>query len=537
MPKLAFDSAVFDLDGVITKTAKVHARAWKDTFDEYLRKRQERDAEPFKEFTHDNDYLPFVDGKPRYKGVESFLGSRGIKIPYGEAADAPDAETVCGLGNKKNKLFNELLKKLGAEVFESSVEFIKKLKKSGVKIGVASSSKNCKGILESTKLDMLFETRVDGVVSAQMGLTGKPEADIFVVAAKNMNSEPAKSIVIEDAVSGVAAGRNGGFGLVLGVARADNKAELLENGADITVNDLSEITIEWCNAWFERRPEPLFSAWDRAKGVTIPDYPRKTETGATLNQFYAQCAKEAFFKKGKPVFFLDYDGTLTPIVSRPQDAVISKPMREAVGALSEKYTVAIISGRMRKDVENLVGIDNLFYAGSHGFDIRGPGFSLVQPKVSEIVPVVDKVISRLKSELKGIKGVFIEEKKFSVAVHYRLLEDQDSLPKVKEAVDNIVAGHESLRLLSGKKVFEILPDIPWDKGQAIRWIMRALGISWDKSSVIYIGDDTTDEYAFRIINTRGSGILVSSKDMFSSARFRLKDPNEVGELFEKIIRL
>ncbi len=537
MSKLNFDSAVFDLDGVITKTAKVHAKAWKDTFDEYLRKRQARDAEPFREFTHDNDYLPFVDGKPRYKGVESFLESRGIEILYGEATDAPDAETVCGLGNKKNKLFNILLKDLGAEVFESSVKFVKKLKESGVRIGVASSSKNCKGILESTKLDVLFETRVDGTVSDQMGLTGKPEADIFVVAVKNMNSEAAKSIVIEDAVSGVQAGRNGGFGLVLGIARADNKSELLENGADVVVNDLSEISLEWCNAWFGRKPEPLFSAWDSAKGITMPDYAQEAEISVTLNQFYTQSAKDAFFKRGKPVFFLDYDGTLTPIVNRPQDAIISKSMQDAVRALSEKYTVAIVSGRMREDVENLVGIDNLFYAGSHGFDIRGPGFSLVQAKAEEVISVVDKVITRLKRELKDMKGILIEEKKFSVAVHYRLLDNQANLPNIKEIVNNIIAEHESLRLLSGKKVFEILPNIPWDKGQAIRWIMKALDISWDKSCVMYIGDDTTDEYAFRTINTRGSGILVSSKDSPSSARFVLNDPNEVGELFEKIIRL
>lgn len=253
MSKYSFESVIFDLDGVITKTAKVHARAWKETFDSYLHLREKRDSEPFRGFTHDNDYLPYVDGKPRYQGVKSFLESRGINIPYGDPGDSPDKETICGIGNKKNKMFNEILKKQGAEVFPSSIEFIKSLRNAGIRVGVASSSKNCQAVLQSVNIEDLFETRVDGVVSAELGLKGKPQGDIFVTAAKNLGTEPVKSVVVEDAESGVEAGKNGGFGLTLGVARADNEKDLKEHGADIVVKDLAEININDIENWFEKK--------------------------------------------------------------------------------------------------------------------------------------------------------------------------------------------------------------------------------------------------------------------------------------------
>lgn len=253
LPK--FDAVIFDLDGVITKTALVHASSWKRMFDEYMRSREERFGEPFKEFTHAGDYLPYVDGKPRYKGVASFLESRGIDIPFGDPSDTPDKETVCGLGNKKNIMFNKVLEEDGVEVYETSVEMLKGLKEAGVRIGVASSSKNCKPVLESAGLLHYFETRVDGVVSAEIGLHGKPEPDIFTTACDNLGVEYHRSVVVEDAVSGVMAGHKGNFGLTLGLAREDNINELQVGGADIVVEDLGDIGLEGINAWFEKGME------------------------------------------------------------------------------------------------------------------------------------------------------------------------------------------------------------------------------------------------------------------------------------------
>ena len=246
-----FDAVIFDLDGVITKTALVHGSVWKKMFDEYLRSREERFGEPFREFTHAGDYLPYVDGKPRYKGVESFLESRGIDIPFGDPSDDPEKETVCALGNRKDLLFNLVLDEEGVEVYESTVELIKELKAAGVRIGVASSSKNCKPVLERSDLLHYFETRIDGVVSAEIGLHGKPEPDIFTTACDRLGVEYHRAIVVEDAVSGVQAGKKGNFGLTIGVAREENVRELQMNGGDIVVEDLGELTMEDLNNWFK----------------------------------------------------------------------------------------------------------------------------------------------------------------------------------------------------------------------------------------------------------------------------------------------
>lgn len=250
--ELAFDAVIFDMDGVITKTAITHAAAWKKMFDEYLRKREKEHGEEFVPFTHEGDYLPYVDGKPRYKGVASFLESRGIDIPFGETEDTPDMETVCGLGNRKNIAFNEVLEKEGAEVYPSTEKLINELKDAGIKLGVASSSKNCKPVLERVNLLNIFDARVDGVVSAELGLHGKPEPDIFTTACDIVKKTYSKSIVVEDAVSGVQAGIKGKFGLTIGIARENNVKELQEAGAHIVVEDLDEIGgIEGLNKIFK----------------------------------------------------------------------------------------------------------------------------------------------------------------------------------------------------------------------------------------------------------------------------------------------
>jgi len=529
----SFKSVIFDLDGIITKTALIHAAAWKGAFDEYLHLREKRDDEAFREFTHEGDYLPYVDGKPRYEGVKSFLESRNIHISYGEPTDPPGKETICGLGNRKNTKFIEVLREKGAEVYPSTIELIKKLIDKGIKVGVASSSKNCKYILESAHIESLFETRVDGVVSVELNLKGKPQGDIFVKAAFNLGTLPKESIVVEDATSGVLAGRNGGFGLVLGVARENNEEELLANGADLVVSDLSDINLSLIEKWFNKKPLLLLDVWEKdPQEKDIYECPKDIQ----INPKFLKNSKSAFLGDRKPVFFLDYDGTLTPIVSRPELAVMSSDMRSIVKEIASKYTTAIVSGRAREDVQNLVKIEGIFYAGSHGFDIKGPDFSLIEPKAESTIPLVSQITKELKETVGSIEGVIVEHKKFSVALHYRLV-NIDFVPQIKETVYRMISGHKELRIMEGKKVFEILPAIDWNKGKAIRWIMQALNKNFDKASVIYIGDDTTDEDAFRVVRTRGVSILVSQELRPSAADFLLSSPKEVEELFEKIIKL
>lgn len=251
MSKLNFSAVIFDLDGVVTQTALVHSIAWKEMFDEFSRYREDKFGEPFIEFTHNNDYLPFVDGMPRYKGVHSYLLSREIDIPFGNPKDKPSFDTVCSLGNLKNQKFNEILNRDGVEVYDGTINLIKELKKQGIQIGLASSSKNCVNVIKTAEIEDLFETCIDGIVSAELGLKGKPEPDIFTTAADYLNCYYDQVVVVEDAVSGVKAGEKGNFGLVIGVARENNKNELRANGADITVSDLAELTINDINKWFE----------------------------------------------------------------------------------------------------------------------------------------------------------------------------------------------------------------------------------------------------------------------------------------------
>ncbi len=273
---MKIDAVIFDLDGVITQTALVHSAAWKKMFDEFLGQHAKRTGTRFLEFDHERDYLPYVDGKPRYKGVESFLASRGIELPPGDPADPPSMETVCGLGNLKNKAFNDVLDAEGVEVYPSTVELIHRLRAAGIRVGVASSSKNCKAVLERAGLLDLFETRVDGVVSAEIGLKGKPEPDIFTTAADNLGARYDRSVVVEDAVSGVQAGARGNFGLVLGIARENNHRELKAHGADIVVSDIGEIGYEGILRWFGKGLEE--DGWSLSYSDYVPEKEKSRET-------------------------------------------------------------------------------------------------------------------------------------------------------------------------------------------------------------------------------------------------------------------
>ncbi|MBG0775464.1 MAG: beta-phosphoglucomutase family hydrolase [Desulfovibrionaceae bacterium] len=250
MPRTQLSGVIFDLDGVITDTAKAHARSWANMFNAYLKTYSARENKPFIPFDHRDDYLEYVDGKPRYEGVKSFLESRGIHLPFGEPTDPTDRETICGLGNRKNEEFQKVLAEHGPEVYASSLAFVRDLKERGVKVAVASSSRNCALVLRLASIEDLFDARVDGDVSARLALKGKPDPDIFVTAARFMDLEPGACVVVEDAISGVQAGQSGNFGMTLGIARSVEGQLLLRFGADRVVTDLSEITVDEIEDWF-----------------------------------------------------------------------------------------------------------------------------------------------------------------------------------------------------------------------------------------------------------------------------------------------
>lgn len=236
-----YDAMLFDLDGVITRTAAVHATAWKALFDEFLEERAEARGEAFEPFDIATDYVRHVDGRRRYDGVATFLASRGIELPRGQPSDPTDAETVCGLGNRKDRYFNERLEEQGVEVFDDAVAVARWVQELGKGVAVVSASENAVPVLERAGILDLFPVRVTGVEANELRLPGKPAPDTFLEAARRLGVPPARAVVFEDAISGVEAGAAGGFGLVVGVDRVGGTTPLGDHGADVVLDDLTAL--------------------------------------------------------------------------------------------------------------------------------------------------------------------------------------------------------------------------------------------------------------------------------------------------------
>jgi beta-phosphoglucomutase family hydrolase len=246
-----YDAVLFDLDGVLTKTASVHAAAWKRLFDEFLERRAEATGEAFVPFDIDADYRRYVDGKPRYDGVAAFLEARGIEVPWGAPEDPPGTHTVQALGNLKDQYFMRHLEQHGVAVYESSIALVRTLRAQEIKTAVVSSSKNCAAVLEAVGISPLFDARVDGTDITHLGLRGKPAPDAFLEAARRLRTEPSRAVVVEDAIAGVEAGRAGGFGLVIAVDHSGQSQALRRAGADVVVTDLAlvQVAVEPPSTW------------------------------------------------------------------------------------------------------------------------------------------------------------------------------------------------------------------------------------------------------------------------------------------------
>ncbi len=237
-----YQAAIFDMDGVVTRTATVHARAWKEMFDAFLQAHAERTGTPFIPFDEETEYWEHVDGLPRQEGVRRFLAARGIDLPEGEEDDPPEHDTIHGLGQRKDALIQAVIERDGVEVFPDWLERVRQWRAAGVRTAIVSSSRNCRRMIEAAGIEDLFDARVDGETARELGLRGKPDADIFLVAAERLGVAPGQSVVFEDAISGVQAGAAGPFALVVGVARHDNHDVLRAHGADVAVAALTELS-------------------------------------------------------------------------------------------------------------------------------------------------------------------------------------------------------------------------------------------------------------------------------------------------------
>jgi trehalose-phosphatase len=431
-------AVIFDLDGVVTDTASVHAAAWARLFDDFLARRPADEGEDHSIFT-DDDYRRLVDGKSRYDGVAGFLASRGISLERGLPSDGGDY-TVCGLGNRKQQLLLDLLAD-GVPLFEATVDLVRELQDTGVATAVYSSGRNCQQVLKAAGVDDLFPVRVDGVVADELGLAGMPDPAVFLEAARRLGVPPDRAVVVDDADAGVTAGRNGGFALVIGVDRTGHADELLQCGADVVVTDLADVTV-------------------RTGDKRMSEIPNAVESFGQLVGVLG--ARES-------AVFLDYDGTLSPIASDPGAAKLVDGAAEALEHLAALGPVAVLSGRALADIQSRVGIPGIWYAGSHGFELIGPDGSYHQNDAAiTAVPVLKRAAGELRGRLAQIPGVRVDHKRFAVAVHYREV--------APERVAEIVAAthrlgqRDGLRVTTGRRVVELRPDIDWDKGTTLAWI-------------------------------------------------------------------
>ncbi|MDT8453166.1 MAG: trehalose-phosphatase [Gammaproteobacteria bacterium] len=513
-----FDAVIFDMDGVVTDTAEAHEAAWKKMFDSYLKKRSERDGRTYDTFKAE-DYLQHLDGKPRYDGVRDFLASRGIELPWGDPGDDTNMDTVCGLGNRKNRYFNEWLQNHTVRAYPDALRFIHTVRELGIKTAVISSSKNSETVLKSAGANDLFDVRVDGTDMAQLGLPGKPDPAIFIQAAQRLQVSPERSAMFEDALAGVEAGARGSFALVVGVDHSEagqHHASLHEHGAEVVVADLCQLL--------------------------SPEHASETARPLDSVPVVWQCKKELDerLRRYQVAVFLDYDGTLTPIVEDYKKARLDQRMRDSIAELAEHYPVAIISGRDLSDVRERVGLDSIFYAGSHGFDIAGPeGFHKALQQGQEYLPDLDDAEKQLREAVKNIKGAVIERKTFSIAMHYRQV-SENNVGAVENAVDTVLDAHERLRKSGGKKIFELQPKIKWDKGHAVLWLLEQLNLDRPEVLPLYIGDDVTDEDAFKMLRRQDRGIGVVVRDgetRTTSANYALDEPEDVRRFLEMLIKL
>lgn len=471
-----FSAIILDLDGVIADTRHLHFNSWVKTFDDFFSENK------LNKQLSVEDYQSYLDGKPREEGISSYLNALGVKI---------DESMLENLSKKKNNTYKVLLNKMGPRVFKDSLQAIDLWRRMGIPLAVISSSKNCKFILNEGRIDNKFNVCIDGEEGQHLKLRGKPQPDYFLEASRRLGVAPEDCAIVEDSLAGMVAGKKGHFRSVIGISRPGQtpRKKLYREGADAVVSSLLEIGVV---------PHALENNKDLLEHIGMRDI----------------------------VLFIDYDGTLSEIVARPEDALINESVRNRLRDFSRSFPVVVVSGRDRNDVKSRLGIDHIFYAGCHGLDISGPGcFHYEVEDAVKGIPVLHEAILALTNSLAGIEGVIIEKKRFTAAIHYRMV-SQENAPLIEKKIRDVLSTYKNLKIKEGKKVIEVYPNIPWGKGEAIKKLCEIFDLDYSQSVAIYLGDDKTDEEAFKMIHENGIGIKIG-EDAPTFATYYLRDPGEV----------
>lgn len=496
------NAVIFDLDGVLVDTARLHGRAWKEAFDAFFEHRGLDDT-----FDEVDDYRAHVDGRPRYEGVAALLRSRDIDLPPGDPAADPGFDTHTAIGNLKNQRFHELLESEGVDVLPGAEELVLSLADRGIPMAVVSSSKNAPRVLPD-HLGEHMEVIFSGIDVAELEMPGKPAPDMFLEGARRLGVDPRSAAVLEDAPAGVKAGRLGGFAVVVGIDSAGT-SRLEASGADFVVRGVDELPLD-ATEWAE----------------LVADPPQATQS---FDEIVDRLG-------GKPAVFLDYDGTLTPIVDDPGAADIGETERMVLSDLAEVVPVAIVSGRGLDDVKSHVVVDGLTYSGSHGFEIEMPdGERVDQEEAGDAVPELDQAEDLLREGAGGLTGIVIERKPYAIAVHTRRAKSEEARAAAGDLARDIASRFDGLVLRGGKEIHELRPAIDWDKGAALSHLRSLLP---GDPIPLYIGDDETDEDGFYAVRReKGMGILVGkARGGETWADFTLFDPAEAIEFLSRLAR-
>jgi trehalose-phosphatase len=484
---------IFDLDGVITDTQELHSKAWKRMFNEFL---EDQELGPFQS----DDYVNYLDGKPRQDGIRSFLKSRHLNLPE---------EKVAELGSKKNTYYHQLLQEEGAKIIHDTVDFIRELHAAHIPMALVSSSRNAHKILKLTGLEEYFASIVTPIEAEPKGLKGKPHPDYFLEAARELHLPANQCAVVEDSLAGVEAAKAGGFQEVVGLDYRGNEAalsELKKHGADESVASLWELEDI-------RDILPLPNLLDKFDHILPPD------------------------DKLEYYLFLDFDGTLSPLVDVPSEAQVLKGLADIIQRCAENLRVCIITGRDTPIIREKLPLSNVVYIACHGFEITSfPNFSYQVEEAKASLPLLEEAHTKFSEIFKDIKGLVLERKTFGLALHYRMIDSPQEVDKMRQQVSEYVAQVQGLKIHEGEEVIELLPQVHWDKGMAMLKLYEVFGIQQKDLPPLYLGDGQTDEHAFREMENWGIPVLTSVEQRPTKARYHLQGPEEVKKFLEKLLQ-
>lgn len=486
-----FDGVLFTLDDVLVQTDAVFSSAWREVFDEFLARHFP--GAGHSPFDLQQDYATHVRGRMPFEAAQRLLEARHLAMPAGRPNDSPRSLSIWGLANAAQARISARLHGVPPTSYEPAVRLARTLRRCGIRVAAVSLARQAEEVLRATGMAALFHARVDGRDMERFRLHAWPAPDLWREALRRLEVPATRAAAFVGGSAQAEAARAVGITTVWDVTEAPAGHPVLF--------ELFTVVL------------PATAADEQILPSALQTVERLVPPGCTT------------------ALFLDFDGTLTRITPTPREATLAPVVRDALASLATRMPVAIVSGRDLDNLRERVALSNVWYAGSHGFDIAGPdGLSYQPAEALASLPALDAAERFLREQLTDVAGALVERKRFALAAHYRLVVPGE-VQRVKDAAEAALTLTSGLRASPGKKVIELLPDIDWHKGRAMQWLLeRMVPETWP----IYIGDDHSDEDAFTLLVGHGTGIVVQEQPAPSAARYRLRDPDEVLRFLSRL---